>query len=123
MADKTIPSNEKWKGYIYAFSMFLVSAVMSLIIHQYWQIVFVLGMRIRTAIIGMVYAKVNVFKEPFNLLVYKLSFHIGRPIARPFLGLLFECGWSSCGLSSLCQPEYFATWFFSGRTPCSTRTA
>ena len=99
MADKTIPSNEKWKGYIYAFSMFLVSAVMSLIIHQYWQIVFVLGMRIRTAIIGMVYAKVNMFKEPFNLLVYKLSFHICRPIARPFLGLLFECGLSSCGLN------------------------
>lgn len=57
VADKTIPSDEKWKGYVYALSMFLVSVVMSLIIHQYWQIVFALGMRIRTAIIGMVYAK------------------------------------------------------------------
>jgi len=32
---------------------------MSVVIHQYWQIVFVLGMRIRTALIGMVYAKVS----------------------------------------------------------------
>ena len=71
MADKTIPSNEKWKGYVYAFFMFLVSAAMSLIIHHYWQIVFVLSMRIRTAILGMVYAKVNMFKELFNLLIYE----------------------------------------------------
>ncbi|KAL9964378.1 hypothetical protein ACROYT_G028009 [Oculina patagonica] len=50
-------TQETWKGYVYAVSMFLVSVCMSTIIHQYWQIVFVLGMRIRTAIIGMVYAK------------------------------------------------------------------
>ena len=39
--------------------MFLVSVFMSVLIHQYWQIVFVLGMRIRTALIGMIYAKVS----------------------------------------------------------------
>lgn len=52
-------SQETWKGYVYGFSMFLVSVFMSVIIHQYWQIVFVLGMRIRTALIGMIYAKVR----------------------------------------------------------------
>lgn len=52
-------SQETWKGYVYGFSMFLVSVFMSVIIHQYWQIVFVLGMRIRTALIGMIYAKVS----------------------------------------------------------------
>ena len=52
-------TQERWKGYVYAVSMFIVSVCMSVIIHQYWQIVFVLGMRIRTAIIGMVYAKVQ----------------------------------------------------------------
>ena len=57
--------DDKWKGYVYAISMFLVALAMSVISHQYWQIVFVLGMRIRTAIIGMVYAKV-----PY---IYKLS--------------------------------------------------
>ena len=50
----------EWKGYIYAVSMFLVAVVTSIIMHQYWQIVFVVGMRIRTAIIGMIYAKVYI---------------------------------------------------------------
>ena len=52
-------TQEQWKGYVYAVSMFLVSVFMSAVSHQYWQIVFVLGMRIRTALIGMVYAKVH----------------------------------------------------------------
>lgn len=56
--------DDDWKGYVYAVSMFLVAIVMTIIIHQYWQIVFVLGMRIRTAIIGMVYAKV-----PLDLII------------------------------------------------------
>lgn len=56
---------EEWKGYVYAGAMFLVAVTMSVIVHQYWQIVFVLGMRIRTAIIGMVYAKV--YMSPFLL--------------------------------------------------------
>ena len=71
MEDETIPSNEKWKGYVYAFSMFLVSAAMALIIHHHSQIAHVLSMRIRSAIVGMVYAKVNMFKELFNLLIYE----------------------------------------------------
>ncbi|XP_015764590.1 PREDICTED: multidrug resistance-associated protein 1-like [Acropora digitifera] len=54
--DRSNP-DDKWKGYVYAIAMFLVAMTISLVIHQYFQIVFVLGMKIRTAIIGMVYAK------------------------------------------------------------------
>ena len=57
--DRSNP-DDTWKGYVYAISMFVVAVAMTLVIHQYWQIVFVLGMRIRTAIIGIVYAKVSV---------------------------------------------------------------
>ena len=56
--DKGNP-DEKWKGYVYGVAMFLVAMIISIVIHQYFQIVFVLGMRIRTALIGMVYAKVH----------------------------------------------------------------
>ena len=56
--DRSNP-DDKWKGYVYAIAMFLVAMTISLVIHQYFQIVFVLGMKIRTAIIGMVYAKVQ----------------------------------------------------------------
>ncbi|XP_068732556.1 multidrug resistance-associated protein 1-like [Montipora capricornis] len=55
-SDKGNP-DEKWKGYVYGVAMFLVAMIISIVIHQYFQIVFVLGMRIRTALIGMVYAK------------------------------------------------------------------
>ena len=58
--------DDTWKGYVYAISMFLVALAMTLVIHQYWQIVFVLGMRIRTAIIGMVYAKVSFTNKTSN---------------------------------------------------------
>ena len=56
--DRSNP-DDKWKGYVYAIAMFLVAMTISLVMHQYFQIVFVLGMKIRTAIIGMVYAKVQ----------------------------------------------------------------
>ena len=48
----------RWRGYIFAISMFLVAFTQSIAIQQYFHIVFTLGMKIRTAVIGMVYAKV-----------------------------------------------------------------
>lgn len=48
----------EWKGYVYAGSMFVAAAIQSLALHQYFQIMNTIGMRVRTAIIGLVYEKV-----------------------------------------------------------------
>ena len=54
--DKNNP--DVWRGYVYSISMFLVALVQSLALQQYFHVVFVLGMKIRTAVIGMIYSKV-----------------------------------------------------------------
>ncbi|XP_053533876.1 multidrug resistance-associated protein 1 isoform X3 [Ictalurus punctatus] len=46
-----------WKGYLFAFSMFLVSCLQSLCNHQYMYSCFTVGMRVKTAIMGLVYRK------------------------------------------------------------------
>ena len=53
--DKNIPM---WQGYLYAILMFVVAFVQSIILHQYFHRCFVVGMRLRTAIISAVYRKV-----------------------------------------------------------------
>ena len=50
---------KEWKGYVYAGSMFVAAAIQSLALHQYFQIMNTIGMRVRTAIIGLVYEKVQ----------------------------------------------------------------
>ncbi|KAG7334686.1 hypothetical protein KOW79_001282 [Hemibagrus wyckioides] len=46
-----------WKGYLFAFSMFLLSCLQSLFNHQYMYSCFTVGMRVKTAIMGLVYRK------------------------------------------------------------------
>ncbi|MGH0124216.1 UNVERIFIED_CONTAM: hypothetical protein FKN15_024645 [Acipenser sinensis] len=46
-----------WKGYFYAALMFLVSCMQSLFNHQYMCSCFTVGMRVKTAIMGLVYRK------------------------------------------------------------------
>ncbi|KAM6957268.1 multidrug resistance-associated protein 1-like [Aplochiton taeniatus] len=46
-----------WKGYMYAFLMFLLSSLQSLFNHQYLYACFTVGMRIKTAVMGLVYRK------------------------------------------------------------------
>ncbi|XP_053473518.1 multidrug resistance-associated protein 1-like [Ictalurus furcatus] len=46
-----------WKGYLFAFSMFLLSCLQSLCNHQYMYSCFTVGMRVKTAIMGLVYRK------------------------------------------------------------------
>ena len=48
-----------WKGYMYAAMLFTVAFVQSMILHQYFHRCFVIGLRIRTAIIASVYRKVD----------------------------------------------------------------
>ena len=50
---------KEWKGYVYAGSMFVAAAIQSLALRQYFQIMTTTGMRVRTAVIGLVYEKVQ----------------------------------------------------------------
>ena len=51
-----------WKGYLYAVLLFVVAVVQSLFLHQYFHRCYVVGMRVRTAIISAVYNKVHTYK-------------------------------------------------------------
>uniref|UniRef100_A0A8C9WBY2 ABC-type glutathione-S-conjugate transporter n=1 Tax=Scleropages formosus TaxID=113540 RepID=A0A8C9WBY2_SCLFO len=46
-----------WKGYFYASLMFLLSCLQSLFNHQYMYTCFTVGMRVKTAVMGLVYRK------------------------------------------------------------------
>ncbi|KAI7803545.1 putative multidrug resistance-associated protein 1-like [Triplophysa rosa] len=46
-----------WKGYLFAFMMFLLSCLQSLFNHQYMYTCFTVGMRVKTAVMGLVYRK------------------------------------------------------------------
>ncbi|KAF3843965.1 hypothetical protein F7725_016013 [Dissostichus mawsoni] len=46
-----------WKGYFYATLMFLLSCLQSLFSHQYMYTCFTVGMRVKTAVMGLVYRK------------------------------------------------------------------
>lgn len=48
-----------WQGYLYAVLLFLVAILQSLFLQQYFQRCFVLGMKVRTAIMAAVYKKVK----------------------------------------------------------------
>lgn len=48
-----------WKGYFYATLMFLLSCLQSLFNHQYMYTCFTVGMRVKTAVMGLVYRKVS----------------------------------------------------------------
>ena len=52
-------SEPAWKGYFYAVLLFVAAVVQSLLLHQYFHRCFVVGMRMRTAIIAAVYQKVG----------------------------------------------------------------
>lgn len=54
-ADKDQPV---WSGYMWSGLMFGSAIVQSLILHQYFHRCFVTGMRLRTAIVSIVYRKV-----------------------------------------------------------------
>lgn len=48
-----------WKGYVYAGSMLVAAIIQSIFLHQYFHTMFTLGMRLRSAVIGLVYEKVS----------------------------------------------------------------
>ncbi|XP_033614351.1 multidrug resistance-associated protein 1 isoform X5 [Fukomys damarensis] len=52
--DKNAPD---WQGYFYTALLFVSACLQTLVLHQYFHICFVSGMRIKTAVIGAVYRK------------------------------------------------------------------
>ncbi|XP_052614436.1 ATP-binding cassette sub-family C member 3 isoform X1 [Peromyscus californicus insignis] len=54
ISDPTAPT---WWGFLLAGLMFMSSMMQTLILHQYYHCIFVMALRIRTAIIGVVYRK------------------------------------------------------------------
>ncbi|XP_073071630.1 multidrug resistance-associated protein 1 isoform X5 [Manis javanica] len=54
VSDKKAPA---WQGYFYTALLFISACLQTLVLHQYFHICFVSGMRIKTAIIGAVYRK------------------------------------------------------------------
>ncbi|XP_005391137.1 PREDICTED: multidrug resistance-associated protein 1 [Chinchilla lanigera] len=52
--DKKAPD---WQGYFYTALLFVSACLQTLVLHQYFHICFVSGMRIKTAVIGAVYRK------------------------------------------------------------------
>ncbi|KAK7929186.1 hypothetical protein WMY93_005581 [Mugilogobius chulae] len=51
------PSSPLWKGLLYAVLLFLLSCVQSLLFHQYMYHCFTVGMRLKTALTGLLYRK------------------------------------------------------------------
>uniref|UniRef100_A0A4W4G689 ABC-type glutathione-S-conjugate transporter n=1 Tax=Electrophorus electricus TaxID=8005 RepID=A0A4W4G689_ELEEL len=48
-----------WKGHLFAVTLFLLSCLQSLFNHQYMYTCFTVGMRVKTAIMGLIYRKVT----------------------------------------------------------------
>ncbi|KAG8507864.1 Canalicular multispecific organic anion transporter 2 [Galemys pyrenaicus] len=51
------PNAPSWWGFLLAGLMFVCSMVQTLVLHQYFHHVFVLGLKLRTGIIGLIYRK------------------------------------------------------------------
>ncbi|XP_018417069.1 PREDICTED: canalicular multispecific organic anion transporter 1 isoform X2 [Nanorana parkeri] len=51
------PAEYQWKGFFYAVLLFVTAIIQSLCLQQYFQGCFVLGMRVRTALMAAVYKK------------------------------------------------------------------
>lgn len=53
-----------WQGYFYTALLFVSACLQTLVLHQYFHICFISGMRIKTAVVGAVYRKVGWVPTP-----------------------------------------------------------
>lgn len=51
-------TQESWKGYLYAAILTITAMIQTLILGQYFQRMFIIGMQIRTSIVSSIYRKV-----------------------------------------------------------------
>ena len=87
-------SEEVWHGYIYAVLMFVNSLGQSLLLHQYFHGVIVVGMNFRSALLTMIYRKVRTFYWKCICciwLFWHLTSYVIQPIQRTSVIL-----WQSC---------------------------
>ena len=112
----------RWKGYVYAGSMLVAAIIQSIFLHQYFHTMFTIGMRLRSAIIGLVYEKVSREKK------FSFSFQAAldsQDSSRYYKDLItvslytfyFQVCWghNSCskGLQDYRIPQYFGLVCFS----------
>ena len=60
MEDKNNPSN-MWKGYLYAVVLLVVSMFKEIFLQYYFHIMDIIGLWVRSAVIGLVYEKVGIY--------------------------------------------------------------
>ena len=56
-SDPSRPDEETWKGYFYAVVLFLTMTLQSLMTSQYFERMFVIGVKVRTALVAALYKK------------------------------------------------------------------
>ena len=49
---------ESWKGFIFAVAMFVTAIVQSFMLQYYFHYCYLLGMKVKTALLGLIYEKV-----------------------------------------------------------------
>ena len=57
--------DQEWKGYVFAAGLFVVAMTQSIFFHQNFHFGMTTGMRIKSALIGSVYKKVNYCQYQF----------------------------------------------------------
>ena len=57
--------DQEWKGYVFAAGLFVVAMTQSIFFHQNFHFGMTTGMRIKSALIGSVYKKVNCSQYQF----------------------------------------------------------
>lgn len=67
-------SEEIWRGYVYAASMFVSAILQSLVLQQYFHIMFTLGMRVRSSVIGLLYEKVSNNKKILHTIFWGIVY-------------------------------------------------
>lgn len=78
--DEGAPS---WHGYFYAFSMFLLACLQTLFEQRYMYVCLVLGLRLKTAVTGLVYRKVSLWPS------FQLYFFLALNSSYSIAGTLF----------------------------------
>lgn len=61
--DKNLEPEPQWKGILYAILLFIVASTQTLILGQYFHRMFIVGLRIRTALINAIYRKALVISN------------------------------------------------------------
>ena len=80
-------NNDIWKGYVYMICMVVVAVVQLVALQQYFHIAYSTGMRIRSGVLGIVYAKVCCLVY-LRMLLLTLYFLTCIPL---YLSVKFEC--------------------------------